>query len=119
MKDFIENILKNLNNNGFPAKRVSLPTDKLYEAAENKSLSFNTVLKELKEKYLIESQIGADKIVFWQSIPENKEDLMSKAQEMMSKMSPEELQKIQEMFEGMSPEEKNEMMKKGRELGIV
>lgn len=118
MQEFIENILKILNNNGFPAKRVSLPTEKMYEAADNKGFSFNTVLQELKEKHNIDAEIGTEKIIFSQ-VQMKKEDMMKQAQEMMSKMSPEELKKIQEMFMNMTPEEKEEIMKKGKELGII
>ena len=118
MKEFIDNILKILSNNGFPGKRVSLPTEKMYEAADNKGLSFNTVLQELKEKHNIDAEIGADKIVFSQ-VKMNKDDMMKQAQEMMSKMSPEELKRIQDMFMNMSQEEKEEIMKKGKDLGII
>ena len=118
MKEFIDNILKILHTNGFPAKRVSLPTEKMYEAVDNKGLSFNTVLQELKATHNIEAQIGADKIIFSQ-VTMGKEDMMKQAQEMMSKMSPEELKKIQEMFENMSPEEKEEILKKGKDMGII
>lgn len=118
MKEFIDNILKILNSNGFPQKRVSLPTEKMYEAADNKGFSFNLVLQELKEKHNIDAQIGSEKIVFTQ-VSMNQEDMMKQAQEMMSKMSPEELKKIQEMFMNMSPEEKEEIMKKGKEMGFI
>lgn len=118
MKEFIDNILKVLNTNGFPQKRVSLPTEKMYEAADNKGFSFNLVLQELKANFNIEAQIGPDKIIFSQ-VPMEKEEMMKKAQEMMSKMSPEELKKIQEMFTNMSPEEKEEILKKGKDLGII
>lgn len=131
MNKFIENILQTLKTNGFPEKRVSLPTDRMYEAADNKGLSFNQVLEQLKAEHNIEAQIGTEKIVFSQvkasnttveSSPfagMNQEDMMKQAQEMMSKMDPEELRKIQEMFTNMSPEQKEDIMKKGKDLGIV
>jgi hypothetical protein len=119
MKDFSDKILQTLKNNGFPAKRVSLPTDKMYEAADNKGLSFNQVLEYLKTEHQVSADIGAEKIIFSQTVSENPEDMMKQAQEMMAKMSPEELRKIQEMFSNMSPEEKEAMMKKGRDLGIL
>lgn len=123
MKEFIDHILKILSTNGFPQKRVSLPTEKMYEAADNKGFSFNQVLDELKASHNIEAQIGPDKIIFSQAVAANtamnKEDMMKQAQEMMSKMSPEELKRMQEMFMNMTPEEKEEIMKKGKDLGLI
>ena len=117
MKEFSDKILQTLKTNGFPAKRVSLPTEKMYEAADNKGLSFNQVLEVLKNEHNVEAQIGADKIIFSQAV--QPQDMMKQAQEMMAKMSPEELRKIQEMFENLSPEQKDEMLKKGKDMGIL
>lgn len=122
MKEFTEKILQTLKNNGFPEKRVSLPTDKMFEVAESKGFSFNDVLQNLKTEHNIESKIGPEKIVFSQVIATpamNPEEMMKQAQEMMAKMDPEELRKIQEMFTSMSPEEKEQIMKKGKDLGII
>jgi len=125
MKEFIENILQTLKKNGFPEKRVSLPTEKMYEVSETKGFSFNAVLDELRTLHSIEAQIGPDKIVFSQVIVEtvspdmDPQELMRQAQEMMAKMDPEELRKIQEMFTNMTPEQKEEIMKKGKDLGII
>lgn len=118
MKEFIEKIINTLKANGFPEKRVSLPTEKMYEAADNKGLSFNHVLDQMKSEYQIEAKIGADKIVFSQ-IKMSQEDMIKQAQEMMAQMDPAELRKLQEMFMNMTPEEKEEIMKKGKDLGII
>lgn len=131
MKEFAEKILQTLKTNGYPQKRVSLPTDKMFEVADSKGFSFNDVLKVLKDDHNVEAQIGAEKIVFSQgaSVAEsasenpfsgmNPEQMMKQAQEMMSKMDPEELRKIQEMFTNMSPEEREQIMKKGKDMGIL
>ncbi|MAZ49524.1 MAG: hypothetical protein CME65_13270 [Halobacteriovoraceae bacterium] len=92
MEEFIQQIIKNLANNGFPHKRVSLPTEKMFEIADGKGLSFNAVLDQLKEKHQITGEIGPDTIVF--SLSQAGSDMFSKAQEMMSKMSPEEMQDL-------------------------
>ncbi len=117
MKEFVTNILETLKTNGFPQKRVSLPTEKMYEAADNKGLSFNKVLDVLKSEHNVSAEIGAEKIVFSQALA--KEDMMKQAQEMMAKMDPEELKKIQEMFTNMTPEQKEEILKKGKDMGIL
>ena len=127
MNEFIDKILQTLKTNGFPQKRVSLPTDKMYEAADNKGLSFNQVLDQLKADHNISAQIGAEKIIFSQEVAEtpfagmnmNQEDMLKQAQELMSQMDPEELRKIQEMFTNMSPDQKEEILKKGKDLGII
>lgn len=125
MKEFIEKIIKTLETNGFPEKRVSLPTEKMYEAADNKGLSFNQVLEVMKNEHQIEASIGSERIVFsqvkvsTQSPQMDPQEMMKQAQEMMSKMDPAELKKLQEMFMNMSPEEKEEIMKKGKDLGLI
>lgn len=122
MKEFAENILKTLKSNGYPEKRVSLPTDKMFEVAEAKGFSFNDVLQTLKTEHNVEAKIGAEKIIF--SVGEvlstkSPEEMMKQAQEMMSKMDPEELRKMKEMFANMTDEEKKEIFKKGKDLGII
>lgn len=125
MKEFIEKILQTLKTNGFPEKKVSLPTEKMYEVSESKGFSFNLVLEQLKSEHEVNSEIGPDKIVFSKVVVEtasqqmNPEELMKQAQEMMAQMDPEELRKIQEMFTNMSPEQKEEILKKGKDLGLL
>ncbi len=122
MKEFTDKILQTLKTNGFPEKRVSLPTDKMFEVAESKGFSFNDVLQSLKTDHNVESKIGPEKIVFSAVVTEkvmNPEEMMRQAQEMMAKMDPEELKKIQEMFTNMSQEEKDQIMKKGKDMGIL
>lgn len=117
MKDFALKVLSNLEANGFPAKKVSLPTDKMFEIADNKGFSFNKVLDYLKSEYQISAQITEDKIIFSKDV--DPASMMQKAQEMMSKMSSEELKQMQDMFMNMSPEEKAEIMKKGKDMGLI
>lgn len=134
MKEFVEKILQTLKTNGFPQKRVSLPTEKMYEVADSKGFSFNQVLEQLKSEHQIVAQIGDEKIVFSQEVAETSfagmdglaglagmdpQEMMKQAQEMMTKMDPAELKKLQEMFTNMSDEQKEEVMKKGKDLGII
>ena len=121
MNEFVEKILQTLKTNGFPDKRVSLPTEKMYEAADNRGLSFNTVMDQLRATHGVDSQVGPDKIIFSKNQDSSKspEDLIKEAQNMMAQMDPEELRKLQEMFTNMSAEEKEEIMKKGKDMGII
>lgn len=123
MKDFIDKVINTLNSNGFPEKRVSLPTEKMFESADNKGFSFNTVLNKMRDEYQINSVIEGEKIIFSHEYEEGprvpKEDLFKQAQDMMSQMTPDELKKMQDTILNMSPEQKEELMKKGKDLGLV
>lgn len=120
MNEFIDKIIKTLETNGFPDKKVSLPTEKMYEAADNRGLSFNKVMETMKADHNIESIVESEKIVFSkQDNQQFNEDMFQKAQEMMANMDPAELQKVQETIMNMSDEEREELMKKGRDMGLL
>ena len=136
-KQFIKQIEVNLKNNGFPEKKVSLPLEKMYEIADTKGLSFNAVLKEMREDLGIESVLETDKVIFSMAQNDTKQqnqpfsfnpeelkdmdqdELKEKAQNFMKTMSPEQMAEIQKTFANMSQEEKDEIMKKGKEMGLI
>lgn len=104
-------ILKNLGQNGFPMKKVSLPLEKLYEVADNKGANLNQILETLNLEGTGHEKVE-DKIIFHAKIPEgvDQEAMMKQAQEMMSQMTPEQIAEIQKMVSDMSPEERDQMM---------
>ena len=116
-----EMILKNLGQNGFPMKKVSLPLEKLYEVADNKGANLNHILESLAQEGTAHEK-SVDKIIFEAVLPEsmangmNQEDMMKQAQEMMGQMSPEQIAEIQNMVANMSSEEREEMMKKAASM---
>ena len=122
---FAEQLRVNLKNNGFPQKKVSFPTEKLYEAADSKGCSLNSVLDILKEEG-VQVDIGDEKIIFSFEMPKDPSnpfsnvnpDMLKKAQDMMSNMDPEELKRIQDMVANMSPDEQAEMMEKAKKMGM-
>lgn len=121
MELLVESIITNLGNNGYPQKRVSFPTEKMYEVADNKGLSFNKVLEHLKAEHKIDNEIQTEKVIFFpveEAQETSQDEMMKKAQEMMSQMSPEELSNIQKMFENMSDEEKQNMMDQAKKMGL-
>lgn len=124
INQFKQQILRNLEANGFPQKKVSLPTEKMYEIADEKGLSLNKVLEELKEEEQIHFDIGDEKIVFSKVVvdannfPNMNPDMMKKAQEMMSSMDPAELAKMQDQIANMTEEEKEEMLKQAKNMGL-
>lgn len=105
-------ILKNLGQNGFPLKKVSLPLEKLYEAADERGANLNQILEILDQEGTTHEKVE-DKIIFSAKIPEgvDQEAMMNQAQEMMSQMTPEQITEIQNMIGNMSPEEREQMMK--------
>ncbi len=114
MKEFAKKVISNLEANGFPMKKVSLPTEKMFEIADEKGFSFNAVLDHLKANHQINAEIGSEKIVFSKEV-----DMLKQAQEMMANMDPHELKRMQDMIMNMSPEQKEELMKKGKDMGLI
>jgi len=116
---FINQIKKNLEENGYPAKKVSFDVEKMYELADTKGLSFNKVLEDLK-LIGIDSDILTEKIVF-SPIQEasDQADMFAQAKEMLSKMNPEEIQNIKDMYENMSDTEREAMMKQAKDMGMA
>lgn len=112
-----DQILKNLENNGFPEKKVSLPLEKMYEVADNKGENLNSILEELKGMG-VEHEKTLDKIIFKSGMPNLKGDAFTKAQEMMANMDPEELKKIQEQVASMSDEDKAKLMEQAKSMGL-
>ena len=128
MKEFIAQIINSLNSNGFPNKRVSLPTEKMYEIADKKGLSLNSVLEKMKEDESINFDIGVEKIIFDKAVSNesssgfegvDNDQMMAQAQEMIKNMDPEEMKQVQEMFQNMREEEKADIMQKGRDMGLM
>ena len=130
MNDFLESIKKNLEMNGFPQKKVSLPLEKMYEIADEKNINFNKVLEEL-EKESIKNTKTSDKIIFYKEVEmpdlsslgemlKNKDpkELMKMAQEYMANLSPEQQEQMKNQFMNMDPKEREDLMKKANDLGL-
>ena len=75
------------------------------------------------ENHQISSKVGDEKIIFSKVAAstgeESSEDMMRKAQEMLSQMDPAEIERMKNMFMNMSDEEKEEIMAKGRKMGLM
>ena len=136
MEPFIELMMRNLEKNNFPQKRVSFDLETLYETAENKRLSLNNVLDEMKRRGVDHTKTG-DKIIFFkapepQPTPSMSDfgsmasifspEMMARAHQMMQAMSPDELAEVQknaqEMMQNMSPEERAQMMEQAKKAGM-
>ncbi len=112
VQEFTAVVIRNLEKNGFPKNAVSFSLDQLYEKASQKGFSFNKVRDELKSKG-IESQIDGEKIIFTQtaskSEPFEMGQMASMAQDLLSRMSPQQRDRIMEMAKNMKPEDMNLM----------
>jgi hypothetical protein len=124
MDDFIALIMKNLTKHGFPNKKVSLGLETMYERAEDKGLSMNKVLDELRDRG-VEHHKKGDKIIFFQPNVETApaSDFLTRAQEMMGAMDQDELgvsqAMVQERLKQMNPEERDQLFKKIKDMGLV
>jgi hypothetical protein len=144
-RDFVQSVIQNIKKNGFPDKKVSFPLEQLYEAASNKGINFNKVLETL-DSILIGHVKTPEKIIFYpkDKMPAPVEntgfkmedlsgmlnispddfkglnigDMMSKANEMVNNMNPEQLKSMMGMYENMTDEQKKDLMDKAKELGF-
>ncbi|MCB9063053.1 MAG: hypothetical protein H6622_16135 [Halobacteriovoraceae bacterium] len=112
-----EQILKNIQMNGFPLKSVSLPLEKMYEIADERNENLNNILSEFKAEG-IEHEKTSEKIIFRSALKGFGPEGLQKVQEMMNKMDPEELRKIQEQVSQMSDEERQKLMEQARSMGL-
>jgi hypothetical protein len=126
--DMALSIRATLEKNGFPANRVSLPLERLYEAAHKDGLNFNKVLDELHSSGIAHEKTP-DKIIFmavnkddentsgvfdqWKDLDFSKmniAEMMSQASTLMSQMTPEQIQNVRKMYENLSPEERAKIL---------
>ena len=124
MDDFIALIMRNLAKHGFPEKRVSFDLETMYERAEDRRISMNKVLDEMKTRG-VDHQKKGDKIIFFQvSEPVSPSpDFLERAQQMMQDMDQDELAAsqamVQERLQSMSPEERTELFEQIKNMGLV
>ena len=142
---FIVQIMKNLEKNGFPAKKVALPLERMYESAYQKGLNFNKVLSFLSDKGIFHEKT-TEKIIFSSEPPtpakttppegpdlsallagldlgglrgKSPGEMLQGAMEMLAKLSPEQRAAMENLYGDMSEEQKNDIMKKAKEMGLL
>lgn len=117
---FIAQVIKNLELNGFPNKKVSFDLEKMYEMADNKGLSFNEILNDLENDHSILNDKTVDKVIFFKTSeqPEINQDMYKQAQDMMENMDPNEIENMKKMYENMSEEEKQNIMDQAKKMGL-
>lgn len=138
LEAFVEKIVEKLQKNGFPGKRVAFPLVQMYEAADEKGLSFNAALDRLAERGITHEKTP-EKVIFAPAVadpsgPEaggfpgidpsmlagmSQEELLQAAQKAMQAMGPEKLAALRTLLESMTPEEQAAMMEQARKLGLA
>jgi len=140
---FVLNLVRILEKNGYPDKRVALPLERLYEAAYEKQLNFNNALTILAERGIAHEKTNT-RVVFFPHVAAsvvaeatanpfaafsgldaeqlqgaNLQELLARAQEMLQSMPPEQVRQFQELYAGMSQTEREEMMRKAKDMGLA
>ena len=133
----IETIASNLQRNGFPDSKVSLPKNSLESFVKKHDFELEDILYEMQQKDIY-STIESTRIIFSPtafSDPEKEEaippgfdfsalknmdlsKLKEKAETMMSQMSPEDRKRYQDRYEKMSPDERQKIFEQAKSMGL-
>ena len=121
MASIEDSVIRSINKNGFPQKRVSLPFKAVFGVCKRANIPLSVVLKNLEDKAIL-NEIRGDKIVFFSSHHAPQTDNQSSTkiptdtfEEMikkMKKMDPAELEKIRQKVMEMTQAERDELLKK-------
>ena len=127
MEDFIALMMKNLEKNGFPAKKVSFDIVKLYELADQRGLSFNKVLDELKTRGIDHKKKGEKYIFSPRKIAQPdlsglSPDFLAKAQELVQNSDEDQFAVLQTMVQdqlkSMSDAERAQLFEQIKGMGL-
>ena len=132
----IETIVSNLQKNGFPDSKVSLPSNALEAFVRKHDYELEDVLYEMKQNEIYSKTENA-RIIFSptpfseserEDIPKDFDfsamknmdlsELKKKAEDMMNQMSPEERRRYEDMYAKMSPEERQKLFEQARSMGL-
>ena len=100
--EFLDNIEKTLQKNGYPEKRVALPREKLAQAASEKGLEFDRVLNVLRETG-VGHKIEGERVIFssmnqiQDTVPSSLEEKARSFAEVFKDIDPQELAALQGM----------------------
>lgn len=119
---FVTSVVQNLEKHGYPARRVALPLDKMYEIAHGKGLNFNKTLSTLEERGIAHEKT-AEKIIFFakdtaSTMTPSPHEAMAQAAEMLKGMDPAQLEQLKTMVENMSDDERAAMLQRARDMGF-
>jgi hypothetical protein len=139
MSEFQENLINQLQKNGFPERAVAFPLEALFESASRKGFSFNKIRDRLSAVG-IETELEDTRVVFRAAVPQSSSvetdgsealgfdaaaadvlanispEQMKTFRDMVSKVSPSEMSAMKSQLDAMSDAEKAEMMRKMKEM---
>ena len=139
MSEFQDNLINQLQKNGFPEKAVAFPLEALFESASRKGFSFNKIRDRLSAVG-IETELEDTRVVFRAALPPSTSaqsdgsealgfdaaaadvlanispEQMKTFRDMVSKVSPSEMAAVKSQLDAMSDAEKAEMMRKMKEM---
>lgn len=117
--EFLGHILKSLEKNGYPDRRVGLPLERMYEVAYDKGLNFNKALTLLEERG-VSHEKSAERVIFFPKAAAAKsfKDMMAEAQKAVDSMSPQVRDELMKMYQNMTAEQKADIVKKAQEMGL-
>lgn len=72
---FVDHVVRQLEKNGFPTRRVSFPIERMYESADAKGVNFNRVLDALAARGITHEKTP-EKVVFEASVETTGLDAM-------------------------------------------
>jgi hypothetical protein len=136
LDDFVRTILRNLDKNGYPARSVAFPLEKMYESASARGFSFNKIRDILKEHGIV-TELTEHRVIFSpaaaeapdldvQNIAEAAQQILqsmsmderTRLEEMMRSMDPGQMQQVQQHWEAMPEEEKQRLIAHMKKNGL-
>lgn len=142
---FIDKIVSTIEANGYPDKKVSLPLPKVKAACESKGLELDMILSRLGMKGFYGKESG-EKLIFSNVQEEepasnpfgnmggmgdmfggmdmsalqnmSQEELMGQVSSLMETMTPEQQQGMMDMYKNMSEEDRDQLLNKGKDMGL-
>ncbi len=121
MNKISESIIQSIRKNGFPEKKVTLPFQAIYESCKKNNLKLADVLKTLETEEIY-SEIGNDKILFFQKPEHSKPDkdfgdsnLFKAAMDKIKGMDPKEVASLKDKVMNMSESERANLLKKAKD----
>ncbi|MCM8531686.1 MAG: hypothetical protein NE330_11035 [Lentisphaeraceae bacterium] len=142
---FIDKIISTIEANGYPEKKVSLPLPKVQAACESKGLELDMILSRLGMKGFY-GKVSGEKLIFSEVKEEesaanpfenmggmgdmfggmdmsalqnmSQEEIMGQVSKLMETMTPEQQEGMMDMYKNMSDEDKEQLLDKGKGMGL-
>lgn len=131
--EIIEKITCNLTKNGFPQNKVSFSAASIENFVKKNDYDLEDVLGSLEDKSIFSKKEG-EKIIFssndfnqnksfpdidWSALEKmDPEFLKQQADDLMKKMSPEQINDIKKKFDNLSSSEKEKIMKMASKIKV-